>query len=145
MEAYTRWQADAPWSVLAKSGLLSQRERLPTKSLVYILLTTLGLFGKLVAPQSNVFSLIGREAMKESKFYQEIQEEGRVEGRLETRRADIHETLEVRFGSEVAAEFDEVLQGLSDWDELTRLLREAIRCRRPAEFRRLLPRQGQPN
>jgi len=37
MEAYTRWKAAAPWSVLAKSGMLSERERLPTVSLVYIL------------------------------------------------------------------------------------------------------------
>src|SRR5215470_4715400 len=37
MEAYTSWKASAPWSILAKSGLLSERERLPTMSLVYIL------------------------------------------------------------------------------------------------------------
>ena len=37
MEAYTYWKASAPWSVLSKSGLLSERERLPTLSLVYIL------------------------------------------------------------------------------------------------------------
>jgi hypothetical protein len=37
MEAYTRWEASAPWSVLAKSGLLSERERLPTVSLVFVL------------------------------------------------------------------------------------------------------------
>jgi hypothetical protein len=37
MEAYTYWTAAAPWSVLAKSGLLSERERLPTVSPVYIL------------------------------------------------------------------------------------------------------------
>src|ERR1700688_156551 len=37
IEAYTRWDKDVPWSVLAKSGLLSQRERLPTISLVFIL------------------------------------------------------------------------------------------------------------
>lgn len=38
MEAYTYWLASAPWSVLAKSALLSERERLPTVSLVYVLL-----------------------------------------------------------------------------------------------------------
>jgi len=38
MEAYTRWQASAPWSVLSKSSLLSERERLPTLSLIYVLL-----------------------------------------------------------------------------------------------------------
>jgi len=38
MEAYTRWDASVPWSVLAKAGLLSERERLPTRCLVYVLL-----------------------------------------------------------------------------------------------------------
>jgi hypothetical protein len=38
MEAYTRWVDSAPWSVLAKSGLLSERERLPTRSLIFVLL-----------------------------------------------------------------------------------------------------------
>jgi hypothetical protein len=38
MEAYTRWVESAPWSVLSKSGLLSERERLPTWSLIFILL-----------------------------------------------------------------------------------------------------------
>src|SRR6266853_49142 len=37
MEAYTRWQSSAPWSMLAKSGLLSERERLPALSVVFIL------------------------------------------------------------------------------------------------------------
>src|SRR5437868_12996609 len=34
-EAYTYWEEAIPWSVLAKSGLLSERERLPTVSLVF--------------------------------------------------------------------------------------------------------------
>jgi hypothetical protein len=38
MEAYTRWVESAPWSVLSKSGLLSERERLPTRSLIFVLL-----------------------------------------------------------------------------------------------------------
>src|SRR5262249_55928533 len=29
-EFYTTWDRDAPWDMLAKSGLLSQREKLPT-------------------------------------------------------------------------------------------------------------------
>jgi hypothetical protein len=37
MEAYTYWKATAPWSILSKSALLSERERLPTISVVYIL------------------------------------------------------------------------------------------------------------
>jgi hypothetical protein len=38
IEAYTRWDPLAPWNVLAKSGLLSEREKLPTLSLLYVLL-----------------------------------------------------------------------------------------------------------
>jgi hypothetical protein len=37
-EFYTRWHRDAPWDMLAKSGLLSQRLRLPTVCLAFILL-----------------------------------------------------------------------------------------------------------
>lgn len=36
-EAYTQWRKEAPWNLLAKSGLLSERERLPTLCLVFIL------------------------------------------------------------------------------------------------------------
>ncbi len=38
MEAYTRWVESAVWSMLAKSGLLSERERLPTLSLLFTLM-----------------------------------------------------------------------------------------------------------
>jgi hypothetical protein len=37
MEAYTYWEKDIPWSVLAKSGLLSEREHVPTVSVVFFL------------------------------------------------------------------------------------------------------------
>jgi hypothetical protein len=36
-EFYTTWDRDAPWDVLAKSGLLSRRERLPTVCLLFVL------------------------------------------------------------------------------------------------------------
>src|SRR5262245_20128074 len=36
MEAYTRWQDTAPWSVLAKSGLVAERKRLPVLGLVFV-------------------------------------------------------------------------------------------------------------
>jgi hypothetical protein len=38
MEAHTRWVDSALWSVLSKSGLLSERERLPTRILIFVLL-----------------------------------------------------------------------------------------------------------
>jgi len=37
-EFYTRWHRNAPWDMLANSGLLSQRLRLPTVCLAFILL-----------------------------------------------------------------------------------------------------------
>jgi hypothetical protein len=37
LEAYTYWKREAPWNMLAKAGLLSERERLPTVCLVFIL------------------------------------------------------------------------------------------------------------
>lgn len=51
MEAYTRWDASVPWSVLAKAGLLSERERLPTQSVAYVLLP------KGYQPQEGTFRL----------------------------------------------------------------------------------------
>src|SRR5947209_15694803 len=36
-EAFTRWHRHAPWNLLAKAGLLSERERLPTRTVVFIL------------------------------------------------------------------------------------------------------------
>jgi hypothetical protein len=35
-EFYTRWDRDAPWDMLAKSGFLSQREHLPTVCLAFV-------------------------------------------------------------------------------------------------------------
>ena len=35
VEAYTRWTDSAPWSVLSKSCLLAERERLPVQPLVF--------------------------------------------------------------------------------------------------------------
>jgi hypothetical protein len=37
LEAYTYWKREAPWNLLAKSRLLSERERLPTVCLVFVL------------------------------------------------------------------------------------------------------------
>jgi hypothetical protein len=233
MEAYTRWQSSAPWSMLAKSGLLSERERLPTVSLVFVLLprgyhsreglfrleaagaptqqiwfreiclwlqepgawwdqapglmplyplcrhrqpgkkalahavttitdgvsdrivradllTTLYIFGKLAYPEVDTLALIGREQMKESRAYQEIMEEGREEGReqgraegvLQTKRADISEAIEVRFGAEAAAEFQETLNSLEDLQQLSHLYRLAIRSRRLADLRRAFANGG---
>jgi hypothetical protein len=36
-EAYTSWRDDARWNILSKSALLSEREQLPTRTLVFVL------------------------------------------------------------------------------------------------------------
>ena len=213
MEAYTYWNAAAPWSILSKSGLLSERERLPTVSLVYILrprryrpqggqfrlavddeqtqqvwfrevclwqvepqpwwdeapglmalsplcrqewapqevlghaaeaiaahtpdtvqradlLTTLGIFGKLRYPAIDVFHLIGRQEMKESRFFQEIQEEARVE----TARRYILDELEARFGSP-GPEVATALNAITDSERLNRLHQLALQCTGLKQFR----------
>lgn len=221
MEAYTRWEAKAPWSVLAKSGLLSERERLPCVSLLYVLLprgyhaqggtfrlavesqptqqiwfreiclwqlepkpswetspglmalsplfhhqqpmaqvvahaarcikghatdrireadllTVLALFGKLTHPNFDPLHIIGREAMKESKFYQEILEEGRVEGREEAQRTAVLDALAARFGRTSTAPLNKQLRLVHAAADLSDLLRGAIKCRTLGEFRRLV-------
>jgi hypothetical protein len=221
MEAYTRWDKSVPWDILAKSSLLSERERLPTVSLVFILLrrgyrpqqgrlrltvggkttqrvnfreiclwklrpekwwedfpalmplyplcrhrrrpreaiahaaaaieqgepdsvvradllTFLGIFGKLAYPLIDTMTIIGREKMKESTFYQEILDEGRAEGRLKTSRAYILDALEARFGREAAAEYQSSLSAIVDPDKLDQMFRMAVRCSGLAEFRRAL-------
>ena len=219
MEAYTYWKSSAPWSILSKSGLLSERERLPTRSLVYVLLprgykaqngnfrlevggnptqqvwfteiclwkqvpepwwedspgmmalyplcnhhqpheqavqhaaqiisartvdtiiradllTTLCIFGKLAYPEINILQLIGREQMRESKFFEEVQAEGRMEGRVDARRDDILEALDVRFGPEVKKEFAPLLASITNFEQLGQFLRLAVKCRRVDELRK---------
>ena len=217
MEAYTRWSKSAPWSVLAKSGLLAERERLPVESLIYVLLprgyrpqggtfqlarpsgpkqqvwfqeiclwrqepeawweeapglmalyplcrpgrphrealeypaqvirrgvvdsvvradllTTLGIFGRLMYPELPVLDLIGRTQMKESLLYQEILAEGRAEGLREA----VREVLDGRFGEEAVSEFATALSGVTDPTRLAELHRLALHCRRIEQFRRAL-------
>jgi hypothetical protein len=218
MEAYTQWTDAAPWSILSKSGLLSERERLPTVSVVYILrprgyrrqdgqfrlavaegptqqvwfrevclwqlepqpwwdeapglmalsplcrqqrsphevvghaaeaiaagtadsvqradlLTTLGIFGKLTYPGLDVFELIGRRQMQESKFFQEIQEEARVE----QARQYIQDELEARFGA-AGPELAAALNSITDSNGLNRLHRLALRCSSLEQFLDGLPK-----
>lgn len=214
MEAFTFARHVNLWNVLAKSSLLSEREKLPTRTLIYILrprgyvptwnrfrlevggemtqelrfkeiclwkqvpsrdwaespalmalyplsrhgetpgtamnhaantiihgvadrgaradlLTTLAIFGKLVYPEMNVWSLIGREQMKESKFYQELVEEGR----LQTQRETILDLLAIHFGADKAAAFKEQLEAITDSVRLRHLFHRAAQCSRLKEFR----------
>jgi hypothetical protein len=220
-EAYTTWRDEARWNLLSKSALLSEREHLPTQTLVFFLtadgyreqdgtfqlavagrptqqlwfheiclwrerpqpwweqvpglmallplcdhgrtdedavkhaartitarvadttvradlLASLGFFGKLAYPLLDAFALIGRENMRESTFFQEILAEGRAEGDLLRGRRDVLEALGVRFGTDAAAEFREVLDTITDAAQLSELLRTAIKCRGIGGFRRAL-------
>jgi hypothetical protein len=224
MEAYTYWEEAVPWSVMAKSGLLSERERLPVVSLVFYLrpdgyrplpggtfrldalggptqqvwprevrlweevpeaswedvpglmalyplcrhsrpprqavthaaaaigraggssrqradlLTVLGIFGRLAYPDLDTFALIGREQMKESPAYQEIMDEGSVL----TRRADILDNLEARFGPEAAEQVRGDVQAVEDLARLGRLHRLSVLCPDLAAFREGLQAEMPP-
>lgn len=221
MEAYTWWLESAVWSLLAKSGMLSERERLPTCSLIFILspegyhpqhgqfrleveegeptqqiwfrevclweqgpqpwwkhypglmallplcrheeplpdviaraatairkqeldsirqadlLTTLSIFGKLKDRTLDVLSIIGREHMRESQFYQEIIDEGKQMGV----RQSILQVLKQRFGDEAVTEFEAAVNRLENLEQLDALLKVAIKSRRRSQFRKALPKQ----
>jgi hypothetical protein len=213
-EFYTTWDADAPWDMLAKSGLLSQRQKLPTVCIAVVLrrrgfrtqkgqlrlkaagrptqhlwfrevclwrlapkgwwenepglmalyplcnhgrqpreaityaaeviernvagvgergtfLTLLGIFGKLTYPRLDVLGIIGREKMKESKFYQEIM----MEGELLRQRADILRVLRARFGRDAATEFTATLDEMDDLARLEPVLDLAATCSNVEAFR----------
>jgi hypothetical protein len=101
------------------------------------LLATLSIFGRLVYPEINVLELIGREQMRESKFLEELA----VEERMATRREDIRELVQVRFGTKAAGEVVLLLAQISDPERLAQLHRLAIKCRL-GEFRKALSAQA---
>jgi hypothetical protein len=98
--------------------------------------TILGLFGKLASPGLNAFELIGRRAMRESKFYQEILAEGREEGREEGLRLAVREVLVQKFGETAAGDFTESLGLVHDLEALSRLLAAAVKARSATVFRK---------
>jgi hypothetical protein len=217
LEAYTYADPEARWNMLAKSGLLSEREHLPTVCLLFVLhprgyqcqhgpfrlqvgrrttqlvdirevclwqrrpqawweespgvmtlyplanhgqapeaavvhaadvitrrtrprieradlLTILSIFGRLAYPDIDPADIIGREAMRESLFYQEILDEGRIENA----RAYILATLEERFDKAAAASFAEAITRITDERQLDQLHRLAVRCQTIDEFRAAL-------
>jgi hypothetical protein len=73
--------------------------------------------------------------MKESKLYQEIADEGRVDAG----RRILLRVLEARFGTAAARTVSATIEHLSDYEELTRLASLAARCKRIADFRKELP------
>jgi hypothetical protein len=98
------------------------------------LLTTLGIFGRLVDKELDVLSIIRREEMHESSLAQEFVLEGTQIGI----RQSVLEALTVRFGEERATEFTEALGRITNLDRLKDLLKLAIQARRISQFRRAL-------
>ncbi len=219
-EAYTKWLESATWSVLAKSGLLSERERLPTWSLVFVLmpqgykkqkgtfqlkippkrrtqqvwfqevclwkekpepwwekypglmalyplcdhgqeaaaavahaaeaishqaldsvrradlLTALAIFGQLKNRQLDVFSIIGREQMRESAFFQQVAAEAKVE----QAREYVLRVLRARFGEEAATEFQNAINQMQHIEQLDSLIQLAAQTRRISQFRKSMPK-----
>jgi hypothetical protein len=99
------------------------------------LLTALGVFGRLRNRELDVFSIIGREQMRESSFFQQVAEEAKVE----QARESVLEVLRLRFGEEAAAEFQEAVNRLEHLEQLTALHRLAVQSRRLSQFRRGMP------
>lgn len=87
-----------------------------------------------LSPAPNALDIIGREQMRESKAFDEIMEEGRIE----RGRKDVLQAIELRFGKKVADECRAAIEAISDEEELSESLRLAIKSRRPAELRRAL-------
>lgn len=231
LEFFTSWDRSAPWDMLLKSAMLSNRERLPTVTLVFILrprgyrpqqgqfrlavgneptqqfwfhevplwlqvpeswweqepglmmlyplcrhgrrsreavrhaariieervaervqladsLFILNIFGGLAYPNLDVRAIIGREKMKESRFYRDILAEGREEGReigllegeVKAKRADLLDLLKIRFSESFATEVSPTINAITDSAEFTPLFHLAIRCSRIAKFRAALPK-----
>ena len=76
--------------------------------------------------------------MKESKWYEDVMEEGREQGRREGHlQVGRHYTvalLQVRFKQEVTAALVEVVRAIEDCDRLDHLHRLAATCPSLAEF-----------
>ena len=217
MEFYTYWDRHAPWNLLAKTGLLSETERLPVVPLVFVLkprgyrsqngtvqlsangqpaqqlwfhevplweltpepwwdmvsglmalyplchhgerpkqamrhavqaiealeptpiaradmLTYLGIFGKLAYPNLDIIRMIGREKMKESKFFDDVKMMVREEERVNAHHEALIEVVESRFGSPTAQRLTSSVVRVEDANRLRQLLRIAIQCHSVAEL-----------
>jgi predicted transposase YdaD len=99
---------------------------------------TLAIFGKLASLQIDALRIIGREQMKESKVYDQIMEEGRVE----SRREDILAAVEIRFGLSAAKEFAPALNTFADRSRLARVHRLAPRYSTQEQFRDRFPQSA---
>lgn len=99
------------------------------------LLTILGVFGKLAYPRLDVWAVIGREKMRESKFFQELEEEVAL---VRDRKA-ILRVLRARFRAEPPADVVQALEALDDLNRLGSLLDLAATCSSLNQFRKKVP------
>ena len=76
--------------------------------------------------------------MKESKVYDQIVEEGR----LESRRENILAAVEIRFGLPAAKEFAPEVIAVTDNNRLARVLRLARRCSTLEQYRDRFPKSA---
>lgn len=97
-------------------------------------LTLLGVFGRLSYPSLDVRKIIGLEKMKESRFYQEILQEGRKESALLTRRADSVRFLQARFKTKPPAAIVTALDAIDDTGVLDELVDLAATCESMNDF-----------
>ncbi len=96
------------------------------------LLTSLGFFGRLVDDTLDVWSLIGRENMRDSSLARDFM----LEGEQAARRSDVLEVIELRFGEDAVNEFRDALARITDVERLRGLHRAAIQARRVSQVRR---------
>ena len=73
--------------------------------------------------------------MRESKIYEEIKDEGRLEGRSDAMRASVLEALEIKFGTDARTEFASLVEDVRDSNRLAALHRLALRAMDLGEFR----------
>jgi hypothetical protein len=98
------------------------------------LLTTLGIFGRLMDKELDVLSIIRREEMHESTLAQEFVQEGE---QIRARK-DILQVVAVRFGEEKTKDLAEALEHVTDLDRLAELHKQAVKTRRLSQFRKAI-------
>jgi predicted transposase YdaD len=97
------------------------------------LMTTLGFFAKLADKDLNVASILGRNHMRESPFYQEIVAEGKLEGVREA----LHTAIKTRYGEDALAEFEPKISTINDLEQL-QALNTLAWTKRITQFRKAL-------
>lgn len=96
-------------------------------------LTGISVLGSLRYSRELIHSLIRREKMKESPIYQEIVQEGVLQGVVQAKRDDITKFLTERF-ERVPEEMVQAIESVEEIEELDRLIRAAARCASLEEF-----------